>query len=262
MRRIGRPMMVVTALAAGYVGLCALLFLAQRLILFPAPRERAQPAGHGELVEVPEGTPMLWRAAAGAGPVVVHFHGNGDQIASTGWLGEQLAERGVSFAAVEYPGYPGAAGTPSEASLVAAGEAALQHLTTRMGIAKERIVLSGESLGTGVAVALAAKGWGTKVVLLAPFTSLPAVAGRGFFRLFPARLLMRDHFDSASRAGQIDRPVLVLHGNRDKVIPFDLGKALAGKFPRARFVEVEGAHHNDLWERSPTATEYFAFVAR
>jgi uncharacterized protein len=262
-RRIRRPMtLLVSTLAVGYLALCALLFLGQRAILFPAPRDRDRPTGEGVVIEVPRGTPMLWRPANGAGPVVVHFHGNAEQIAWTAWLGEELARRGVSFAAVEYPGYPGAGGRPSEESIVTAGEKALQHLTGAMGIARERLVLSAQSLGTGAAVALAAKGWGTKLVLLTPYTSLPTVAARGVVRFFPVQLLMRDRFDSAARAPRIDRPVLVLHGNRDEVIPFDDGRALAGRFPHARFVEVDGAHHNDIWDRPPTRTEYFAFVAR
>jgi uncharacterized protein len=253
-------MSLVTVIGVGFVVLCGVLFVAQRALLFPAPRDRAHWTGKGELIDVPGGTPMLWRAAD-TGPVVVHFHGNGEQIASLGWLGEELAQRGVSFAAVEYPGYPGAAGNPSEESIVGAAERALEHLTTTMGIARERIVLSGQSLGTGVAVTLAAKGWGTKVVLLSPYTSLPDVAARAI-PFLPVRLLVRDRFDSGSRAPQVDRPVLVLHGNRDQVIPVDLGEALAAKFPRGRFVEVVGAGHNDLWERSPTWAEYFAFVGK
>jgi len=251
----------LTALAAAYLGLCAFLFLSQRAMLYPAPKHRGRPAGMGEVIEVPGGTPMLWRPARLDGSVVVHFHGNGEQVTDSGWLGEELAQRGVSFAAVEYPGYPGAAGLPSESSIVSAAERALQHLTTSMGIAPNRIVLSGQSLGAGVAVTLAAKGWGRKLALLSPYTSLPVVAERGVLRLFPVRLLMLDRFDSASRAPQIDKPVLVLHGNRDEVIPFEDGRRLARRFPHARFVEIDGAYHNDLWGRPPTLAEYLAFVA-
>jgi pimeloyl-ACP methyl ester carboxylesterase len=205
---------------------------------------------------------MLWRPAEGAGRVVVHFHGNGEQIASTAWLGEELARRGVSFAAVEYPGYPGAAGVPSEEGIVAAAEKAVQHLTTTMGISPDRVVLSGQSLGTGVVVVLASRGWGTRTALLSPYTSLPAVAARGALRLFPVRLLMHDRFDSAALAPGIRQPVLVLHGDRDEVVPFELGQALVERFPRAHLVRVQGAGHNDLWEHSPTASEYFAFVSQ
>jgi alpha-beta hydrolase superfamily lysophospholipase len=220
-------MVLLVVLAAAYAGLCAALFFVQRSLVFPAPRERVT-AGTSPIVEVPGGTPILWSAADGDGPVVVHFHGNGEQISSLGWLGQELAKKHVSFAAVEYPGYAGAPGAPSESSIVVAAERALHHLTGPTGIARERIVLSGQSLGTGVAVRLAANGWGARLVLLSPYTSMTAVADQGIYRVFPIRLLMRDRFDSASLAPRIALPVLVLHGNRDEVVPF----ALAGRWRR------------------------------
>lgn len=250
---------MLTVFAGGYLALCALLFAAQRSLVFPAPVQRANPVGKSAVVEVPGGTPMLWRAVDGGGPVVVHFHGNGEQIAGLAWLAEAYASAGVSFAAVEYPGYPGAAGSPSEASILAAARAALVHLTGPLGIAKDRLVLEGQSLGSGVAVALAAEGWGRRLVLLTPYTSLPDVAARAF-PFFPVRLLMRDRFDSASRAATLSLPVLVVHGTRDEVVPFVLGQALAAKFPNARFLEVPNAGHNDVWDRPPAQAEVFRFV--
>jgi len=250
----------VAVLAGGYLALCALLFFAQRAFVFPAPKERAEPTGKSVLVEIPGGTPMLWRAVEGGGPVVVHFHGNGEQVAWLSFLAEAYAKRGASFAAVEYPGYPGAPGSPSEASILLAAEKALRHLVGPMGVARSRLVLEGQSLGSGVAVALAEKGWGTKLVLLTPYTSLPDVGARAM-PFFPVRLLMRDRFDSASRAPGLPLPVLVLHGTRDQVVSFELGQALASKFPNARFVAVEGAGHNDIWDRPPTLDEALDFVA-
>jgi pimeloyl-ACP methyl ester carboxylesterase len=254
-------MLLLIGLVTVYLGLCAVLFLVQRALVFPAPRVRASPVG-ATIVEVPGGTPMLWKAVEGGGPVVVHFHGNGEQIGELAWLGEELARKDVSFAAVEYPGYPGAPGAPSEPGIVAAAERALEHLTGAMGIDRRRVVLSGQSLGTGVAVRLAAGGWGTRLVLLSPYTSMPAVAARGIFRAFPVRLLLQDRFDSELLAPRIDQPVLVLHGDRDAIVPIELGRALSATFPHARFVEVQGAEHNDLWQHPTTATEYLGFVAR
>jgi len=254
-------LLLLGVLAATYLGLCAVLFFAQRALVFPAPRVRESP-GSAAIVDVPGGTPMLWRPADAGGPVVVHFHGNGEQVGGLAWLGEKLAAGRASFAAVEYPGYPGAAGTPSEASIVAAAEVALEHLTGPMGVARNRIVLSGQSLGTGVAVRLAANGWGTRLVLLSPYTSMTAVAEQGIYRMFPIGLLLRDRFDSEQLAPRIQLPVLVLHGTRDEVVPFELGRALSSRFPQARFVEVPGAGHNDLWEHPITPSEYLGFVTR
>jgi len=79
-------MVLLIAVAGAYLGLCAVLFLVQRALVFPAPRERVD-ARSGTIVLVPGGTPMLWSPVEGGGPVVVHFHGNGEQIGGLGWLG-------------------------------------------------------------------------------------------------------------------------------------------------------------------------------
>lgn len=249
---------MLLVLGGCYLALCGLLFAFQRSLVFPAPKELF-PAKNLERVDVPGATFMLWKRVEGEGPVVVHFHGNGEQVGYLGWLADAWAERGVSFVAVEYPGYPGTTGGPSEDGLVEAGAAALEQLT-KLGIERSRIVLVGQSVGTGVAVALAAKGWGTRLVLLSPYTSLPEVAAKAF-SFVPVRLLMRDRFDSASRAGQVKIPTLIVHGTRDEVIPFELGERLSKAISGAKFVSVEGAGHNDLWDRDATSQAIFEFVS-
>ena len=251
--------MLLGTVVALYLGLCGFLFGVQRSLLFPAPRELATPQDL-ERVEIPGGTFALYRLAPGDGPVVVHFHGNGEQVASLSWLGQAWAERNCSFVAVEYPGYPGAAGSPSEDSLVAAAEAALQHLTGPMKIDRARLVLEGQSVGTGVAMTMAARGWGTRLVLLSPYTSLPDVAARTLGWL-PVRLLMRDRFDSKSRAPQVKLPTLILHGTQDEVIPFALGQELSTLIPGAKFIAVQGRHHNDLWDDERVQSAVFDFVS-
>lgn len=250
---------VLGTLAVGYAGLCAFFFATQRSVIYPAPPTRALPTGKAKLLDVPGGTPLLWRDAGIDGPVVVHFHGNGEQVGHLGWLAEGFAVRGISFAAVEYPGYPGAAGSPSEDALLDAAQKALEYLTTKLGVAKSRLVLLGQSLGSGVATAMAEKGWGTRMVLLTPYTSLADVGAR-VLPYVPVRLLILDRFDSAGRAPRVTLPVLVVHGTKDEVIPFDLGAKLAGLFPSARFMKVEGGQHNDLWERKDVSDAVMAFV--
>jgi pimeloyl-ACP methyl ester carboxylesterase len=250
----------LAVVAVAYIGLCILLFVKQRSLLFPAPVIRSDPGGTSRFVEVPNGTSILWCDAGEHTPVVVHFHGNAEQIGGLGALAELLADARVSLAAVEYPGYAGAPGEPSEDSLIAAGQNALEHLTRTMNVAPERIVLSGQSVGSGVAVTLAARGWGSRLVLLTPYTSLPDVAQRAL-PWFPVRLLMRDTLDSASRAPSIQQRVLIIHGTDDEVVPFDLGRKLAGRFPHARFVAVLGGTHNTVWRREETRSAFIEFVA-
>jgi len=192
--------------------------------------------------------------------VVVHFHGNGEQIGGATWLGGLFLEQGLGFAAVEYPGYPLVRdqGPPSEAGIISAAEKALSHLVS-MGIAKDRLVLSGQSVGTGVAVAMAEKGWGTRVLLVSPYTTLPDVGAR-VLPFLPVQLLMRDRFNSLERAPRVAVPVLILHGTRDEVVPFDLGERLSHAFPQARFVPVQGATHNTMWDQPQVVGEATRFL--
>lgn len=259
-RRLTRlGLMLLGTLAALYLGLCAFLFVKQRDLVFPAPRELAAPQDLAR-VEIPGGTFALYRLAPGDGPVVVHFHGNGEQVGSLSWLGQAWLERGCSFVAVEYPGYPGAAGAPSEEALLSAAQAALRHLTGPMKIDRARLVLLGQSVGTGVAMAMAAQGWGTRLVLLSPYTSLPEVAARSLGWL-PVRLLMRDRFDSRSRAPEVKVPTLIVHGTQDEVIPFAQGQELSTLIAGAKLVAAQGRHHTDLWDDQAVQEVVFDFVS-
>lgn len=252
-------LILLGTLVACYLVVCVFLFVVQRSLIFPAPTSAAGVTGALARVEVPQGTFFLWQRVPGEGPVVVHFHGNAEQVAHLSWLSEAWAERGVSFVAVEYPGYPGAAGSPSETGIIEASLAALEHLTGPLKIDRSRLVLEGQSVGTGAAVTLASRGWGTRLVLLSPYTSLPAVAAKAFPWL-PTGLLMRDRFDSLSRASSLKIPTLIIHGTRDSVIPFELGQALAAAIPGAKFLPIEGADHNDLLDRDSTLQAIFSFV--
>jgi fermentation-respiration switch protein FrsA (DUF1100 family) len=121
----------------------------------------------------------------------------------------------------------------------------------------QRIVVLGGSLGTGVAVALAAEHPVGDVVLESPFTSAADV-GASRYWFAPVRLLIKDPFRSDLRIGKVTVPVLVIHGDRDEVVPFTLGERLYGLInaPK-RFVRFAGAGHNDLGARSVMATKEF-----
>ena len=228
---------VIVTLVSGYLAICALLFTQQRKILFPAPGSKA-PA----VVRVPD-----------AGVVIVYFHGNAMAAGEVGWLADLFPEAG--FVAIEYPGYGALPGEPTEASIYEAAEAQLKAL----GLPRERLVLLGQSIGTGPAVELSKRGWGTKLALLTPFTSV-ADAAQLAFPWLPARWLTRDRFDNAAKAPGIDVPVLVVHGDRDEVIPYALGARPAPLFPKAELFTVPGGTHNGLWDHPPVLDRVRAFL--
>jgi pimeloyl-ACP methyl ester carboxylesterase len=227
----------LVTLVTGYVAICALMFTQQRKILFPAPASKAPPLQH-----VPADA-----------PVIVYFHGNAMAAGEVQWLADLFPSHG--FVAIEYPGYGSLPGEPTEAGIYDAAEKQLVAL----GIPRERLVLLGQSIGTGPAVEMAKRGWGTKLVLLTPFTSVPDAAQLALPWL-PARWLVRDTFDNAAKAPGITVPVLVVHGDRDEVIPYVLGQRLEPLFPNAKFLSVPGGRHNDLWSRADVLAAVRAFL--
>jgi alpha-beta hydrolase superfamily lysophospholipase len=245
-------MLIVFALVVGYLAIVALGWGMQRRLIYPAPPgARVPELPGGSLLRIADGSGStvfaLHLPASPASPTVVHFHGNGEQIADLSWLASQLGTRGLGFFAVEYPGYGlASSGAPSEASIESAAETALRHLQSSLGVPNREIVLLGQSLGSGPAVEMARRGHGARLVLVSPYTSIPDVGARSF-PFLPVRLLVRDRFDNASKAAAIAHPVLVVHGTRDEVIPFDMGERLSRLFPRARLRRLEGAHHNDIF---------------
>lgn len=251
---------VLSILGGSYVAIAALAFVAQRRLLFPAPPTAERPSAASQVIELPE-TVLLFRAPpTPSGRVVVHFHGNGEQIAWTEWMADAWQRLGFGFVAVEYPGYGLARekGAASESSIVTAAEAALAWLAGQ-GVTGERLIISGQSVGSGVAVELARRGVGQRLVLFIPYTSLPDVAA-GMLPFLPVRLLMRDRFDSASKAAGVKQPTLIIHGTSDEVVPFELGEQLSRLLPHATLLRIEAGRHNDVADRPEVWTALEAFV--
>ena len=236
----------LAALAAAILVFVVAILTGQRSMIYPAPKPLRTPANDlGELLRL-SSTVVLWSRPSADAPVIVHFHGNGEQLADLGLVVSRLRQSGFGVLAVEYPGYGLAPGSPSQATLLSAAREAVAHARERLGVPKERIVLSGQSLGSGVASQLAAQGEGTALVLLSPFTSMPELAAR-LFPALPVGQLVLDRFDTRAIAPAVRIPVLIVHGDRDEIVPFSMGEELARTFPDARLKRVAGAHHNDLW---------------
>ena len=246
---------VVTTLAvvaAGYLLVLGFVFWKQRsLMYFP---DQAMPSAAA--VGTPWFREVRYAAADGlalagwyvpaepARPTVVLFHGNGGNLAYRAAGFAPFVARGVGVLLAGYRGYGGNAGAPSEAGFRADAEGALAFLTGE-GVPPAQTVLIGESLGSGVAVQVAA-GRAAALLLEAPFTSAADV-GQRTFPFLPVRWLIRDRYDSASRIAGIGMPLLVVHGELDGIVPIRFGRrlfALAAEPKRA--VWLPGADHNDL----------------
>jgi uncharacterized protein len=247
----------------GYGALIALLYLTQRAIQYFPERFRTTPAAAGlpqaeeVLLDTADGERVIaWHVPPrGKKPVVLYFHGNGGSLRMRVDRFRALTADGTGLVALSYRGYGGSSGAPTEAGLAADASAAYAFTTARYPA--ESIVLWGESLGSGVAVALAAEMPIGYLVLQSPFTSAADVAVQRYW-FVPVRLLMKDQFRSDLRIGKVTAPVLVLHGDRDNIVPMALAERLYGLInaPK-RFVRFAGVGHNDLGVQAVEAAKQF-----
>ncbi|HJN61504.1 MAG TPA: alpha/beta hydrolase [Alphaproteobacteria bacterium] len=236
-------------------------FAGQRRLLYFPSSERPSPALSGvpEMAEVSLATEdglalLAWhRAPARAAlPTLVYFHGNAGHIGMRADKVRPYLDAGFGVLLTTWRGYSGNPGKPDEAGLYRDGAAALAYLQ-ETGTAPESILLYGESLGTGIAVHLAAERAPAAVVLEAPFTSIADVA-QARFPILPVKHLILDRFDSKSKIAQVAAPLLIVHGGRDGTIPLRFGKRLfaaAGEPKKLKIYPEAG--HNDLYEHGMAA---------
>jgi fermentation-respiration switch protein FrsA (DUF1100 family) len=232
-----------------YIGAAAVLYFTQRSLMYFPETVRTTPAAAGlpDLQEITLTTAdgehlVAWHTPPrDAKPVLVYLHGNGGALRYRAERFLRLTGDGIGLVAIEYRGYGGSTGSPSERGLIADGEAAYAYAAARYPTSQ--IVLWGESLGTGVAVALAAEKPVGRVILEAPFTSAAEVAARRYW-FMPVRLLMSDQFRSDELIGKVTAPVLILHGVKDETVPYAMGQrmfALANK-PKHIVRFLDGGH--------------------
>jgi fermentation-respiration switch protein FrsA (DUF1100 family) len=184
-----------------------------------------------------------WIAVPGSSIATVHLHGNAGNITHRGLSARSIVSAGSGLLLLDYRGYGKSEGRPSEPGLYLDADAAYDHLR-RKGYKPEQIVIHGESLGGAAAMDLASRKPAAALVLEAPFTSVKAVASRVLPLIGP--LFVRG-FDNLERVKRIHSPLLIVHGDRDEVIPYELGKKLfeAANGPKWLWT-VNGAGHNDL----------------
>ncbi len=200
-------------------------------------------------------------------PLILYFCGNAGHRGYRADVFDFLAELGADVICFDYRGFGDNAGSPSEAALAADARAIWRHVADNLRIDPRRVIIFGESLGGGVATRLAAEicAAGTPpdgLVLRSTFTGLADVAA-GHYPWLPVRWVMLDRYPSIDRIGQVTCPILIFHGRRDTIIPFEQAEQLLAAAPAKsssgispRFVALETADHNDV-----LSTELNAFRA-
>jgi hypothetical protein len=211
-----------------------LLYVYQRELMYrPEQIARVAPDYYEMLTGVqevelttPDGLRVYaWYAPPPEGrPTVVIFHGNGGSLRSQRYRLAHFKSANMGVFLVAYRGYSGSDGAPSEEGLYTDARATFAWLKAQ-GVTEDRIVLYGESLGSGIATKMAVEHEVAAVVLESPYTSTVDVAAEKF-PFVPVTLLMQDRFDSLSRIGAVREPLLVMHGEADEVIPQTFGRKL------------------------------------
>ena len=226
------------------------LFLSQDSMIFPAPGGPA-PRGSDDLtlesIDTPDGERLaaLWHAPELGEATVLFLHGNAAAIAHLAPFAREFMDEGYGFLVPAWRGYPGSTGEPSERGLLIDAEAAFDWAAARTN---GPVVVYGESLGSGPAVHLAGVRAPAALVLEAPYDSVLAVSAARF-PFVPVAPLLRHPFRSDERIGSVRAPILIVHGDRDQIIPISHGRALHAVAPEgAQFHEVPGASHFNIGE--------------
>ncbi len=251
----GRGHMEYLATALGiYALVIALLYIVQRSLLYHPDQTVPDPAASGvpemTALRIPtdDGLELLawWRAPRDARtPVLMVLHGNAGHIGERAEKVRLYLDAGYGVLLLSYRYNAGTGGEPSEADLFADARAGMAFLK-REGVPDDRIVLYGESLGSGVAVKMAVEYPVGALVLEAPYSSMADMAQHHYWYV-PARWLVRDRFDSMSRIGRVSVPILVIHGEEDTVIPPKFGRRLFEQAPEPKQAHfLLEALHNDL----------------
>ncbi|HEY2149120.1 MAG TPA: alpha/beta hydrolase [Pirellulales bacterium] len=187
--------------------------------------------------------------------VLLVAHGNGGNLTHRIDMLRELHRLRAAVMIFDYRGYGRSEGSPNEAGILSDARGARAWLAKRAGVTESRVVLVGESLGTGVAVDLAAADGARGLILVSAFTSLPDAAA-SHYPWLPVRILMRNRLDSLSKIGRYHGPLLAMHGDADRIVPFPLGRRLfdAANEPK-RLVVARGSDHND-----PPSDEFYKAV--
>lgn len=224
-------------------------------IYFPSREVGATPGDAGlefEDVEIrtSDGVTLHgWFIEGGGEATFVWFHGNGGNIGHrVGNIVELTRRLRIDIFIFDYRGYGRSEGTPDEEGTYLDAEAAVAHVHSRGDIDSRKIVYFGRSIGCAVATEMAIRHHPSGLICESGFTSIKAMAKSKFSFLPGLRFLVTTEYDTLSKIARVTVPVMILHGDDDDIVPFEMGRELfeAANEPK-RFYAIEGAAHNDTY---------------
>lgn len=181
-------------------------------------------------------------------PILIYFHGNSFDIGERAYRIERYIKIGWGVLLVSWRGYSGTKGKPTEKNLYIDGEAAIKWVENNTDYHKNNIILYGESLGCAVAVELGLQKKFKSIILEAPFTSLVDIAKKKY-PIYPVKYLTLDKFDNLSKINKISSPLLIIHGKKDEIIPYNHSVRLFKKAKEPKkYVSIDEAMHNNLYD--------------
>lgn len=260
----GLAVRVAVVALLGYVLLVVLAWRYQERLAFPAPR---MPLPAPAVLGIPSGERVTLTTADGVrlhgwylpptrdatrpAPALLWFYGNMETVAAMAPVLTAWKPAEVGLLAIDYRGYGESEGAATEAGLYRDADAAWDWLAARPDVDPERIAVYGRSLGSAVALYLAAQRPVRAVVLDSPFSNAREIARHHYWFLPPG--LVRLSLDNVARAAQVTAPLLVVHGEDDRIAPIAMGRAVAAAGQAREFLALEGAGHNDTYAVGGTA---------
>ena len=188
---------------------------------------------------------------------LVIFHGNAGHLSNRIYKLNELYKLDINILLISWRGFSGNKGSPTENNLYTDAEAAIKWLNGE-GIINSQIILYGESLGTGVAVEVGKENNFNSIILESPFTSIENSA-KIYYPYLPVRLLLKDRYDSINKIKMINTPILIMHGKKDDIVPFSMGKELFEKAnsPKYSYFTADDDHMMEFNSNLLQKIKYF-----
>lgn len=246
--------LVVIAALSYAVACVGIVFLQRHLIYIPA-EGAGKPEAFGLVgvnvvtLDTPDGEKLeawTWEGLKEK-PVIVFFHGNAGNLEDRFGMFQMFKKLGFGFIALDYRGYGNSTGSPTYHSLITDALLVLDHTSSERHFAERKVVLYGESLGTGIATEAATKRSVDGVVLQSPYTSI-ADAAKDRFPWLPIDLLLTERFTNVPQIAHINAPLLVLHGESDELFPVSMARNIFDMASGEKRIEIlAGVGHNDIY---------------